>query len=78
MTDVLEKVLKEKEVNFKGVKITGKEAAARKILELAISGDVNALKYIFDRIDGKPDVFQHVDSGDTPLIVINVPTDDED
>ena len=43
-----------------------------------MSGDVTALKYIFDRIDGKPDVFQHISTDDTPLIVINVPTDDED
>ena len=36
---------------------TGKmkrEAVAEKIIELAICGDVTALKYIFDRVDGKP------------------------
>jgi hypothetical protein len=31
-----------------------REAIAEKIIELAISGDIAALKYIFDRIDGKP------------------------
>jgi len=53
-TDVLEKVLKEKTVDYNGKKISGKEAAARKLLQLAISGDVTALKYLADRIDGSP------------------------
>jgi len=33
---------------------TKKEAIAEKIIELALNGDIAALKYIFDRIDGKP------------------------
>jgi len=33
---------------------TKKEAIADKIIELALNGDITALKYIFDRIDGKP------------------------
>jgi len=53
-TEILEKVLHEKVFNYNGKKITGKEAAARKLLQLAISGDVAALKYLADRIDGTP------------------------
>jgi hypothetical protein len=34
--------------------ITQKEAVARKIIELAINGDLPAIKYIFDRVDGFP------------------------
>jgi len=31
-----------------------REILAEKIIELALSGDIHALRYIFDRIDGKP------------------------
>lgn len=34
--------------------ISQKEALAKKLWELAITGDVAAIKYIYDRIDGKP------------------------
>lgn len=58
-TEILKTVLKEKTVKWKDKNgkeklISGKEAAARKLTELAVRGDVGALKYIGDRIDGKP------------------------
>jgi len=53
-TYILWDVLGEPEVSFKGKKITGKEAVARKALELALKGDMTAIKYIMDRIDGTP------------------------
>ena len=31
-----------------------REAIAEKIIELALNGDLTALKYIFDRVDGRP------------------------
>lgn len=31
-----------------------KETIAEKLIELAMSGDVQALKYVYDRVDGKP------------------------
>ena len=31
-----------------------REAIAEKIIELAMNGDLAALKYIFDRVDGRP------------------------
>lgn len=54
MTDIITSVLLEKSVTFKGAQITGKEAVARKLLELAVAGDVPALRYLIDRIDGTP------------------------
>jgi hypothetical protein len=54
VTDAINSVIGEKVVNFKGHLISGKEAVARKLLELAISGDVPAIKYLMDRIDGPP------------------------
>jgi hypothetical protein len=53
-TEIMDKVLKEKVVDYNGKKISGKEAAARKLLQLGLSGDTVALKYIGDRIDGRP------------------------
>lgn len=53
-TYTLWNVLGEPEVSFKGKKISGKEAVARKALELALKGDMTAIKYIMDRIDGSP------------------------
>jgi len=31
-----------------------REAVAEKLIELALDGDVSALKYIYDRVDGRP------------------------
>jgi len=31
-----------------------KQAIADKLYEMAIEGDISALKYIYDRVDGKP------------------------
>jgi hypothetical protein len=76
-SDAIASVLHEKAVNYKGELITGKEAAARKLLELAISGDVNALKYLMDRVDGRPDVYKHIQNVSIPQIVI-MPMDEED
>lgn len=60
-TGILRKVLKEpsvkwKDKNGKERKISGKEAVARKLVELAVHGDIGAIKYIGDRNDGKPAV----------------------
>jgi hypothetical protein len=54
MTQILNDVIGEESVNFNGKNISGKEAAARKIFALAMQGDLAALKYIYDRIDGTP------------------------
>jgi hypothetical protein len=59
LTDILEKELRKKIVTLKGTNgvprmISGREAAVHKIVELALGGNFNALKYIFDRIDGFP------------------------
>lgn len=35
-------------------RIKRKEAIAQKLWDMAMEGDVTALKYIYDRIDGKP------------------------
>lgn len=53
-------VMSESEVTYRDKKITGKEAVARKALELALKGDMTAIKYIADRLDGAPyQPFEH-------------------
>jgi len=52
MTEILREVMNERSVGFNNKKISGKEALARKMLSTALSGDVPASKYIFDRMDG--------------------------
>ena len=37
-----------------GKKISRKAAIAQKLWEMAMDGDVTAMKYVYDRIDGKP------------------------
>jgi len=34
--------------------ISGKEAIARRLKEMAVRGDPVAIKYIYDRLDGRP------------------------
>ena len=42
------------EVDSKGKPISRKQAIAAKLWERALGGDVILLKYLYDRIDGKP------------------------
>lgn len=46
-------------------------------LEKVIPGDPVLLKYIFDRVDGKPDVTQRIIDETLPQVVIMMPEDDE-
>nr|BDD44980.1 hypothetical protein 2 [Spirochaetaceae bacterium] len=74
LTEILEKHAKKRDVEWKGKNISRKEALAQKLWSLALSGDVAAIKYIYDRVDGRP--IQGVDlSGevDTPSGVLVVP-----
>ena len=50
LTDILNYQL---DLVFKAGKLK-REAIAEKLIETALTGDVAALKYVFDRLDGKP------------------------
>ena len=57
LTDVLEKHLKRRNRENKdtGEKMSGKDALAKELIQLALDGkNFAAIKYIFDRIDGFP------------------------
>jgi len=54
LTNILKRQAEKKDVEYNGQKIKRKDAIAQKIWQLALSGDLTAMKYIFDRIDGRP------------------------
>lgn len=85
LTDVLTAELKRRnQVDKDGNVMSGKQRLAREIIALAFdpspvdkSTRVAALKYVYDRIDGRPDIFQHVIEDDTPRIIIAGPGGDD-
>jgi hypothetical protein len=50
LTEALEKELRRKRATGK----TGKVELARTLVDLALTGDTIVIKYIYDRLDGKP------------------------
>ena len=57
LTTILwDELQKARHVNDEGEQISAKEAVAQKLIKLGLEGeDLGALKYIFDRIDGRPE-----------------------
>lgn len=63
LTDILIDVGAGKIKYIGGTKVERKEALAMVLWDKALNGDVNAAKYIYDRIDGKPiEKLQHFGS----------------
>ena len=54
LTDILKEQGDTKDVNTEDGKISRKQAISTKLWAMAMDGDVACLKYIFDRIDGRP------------------------
>ena len=47
-----------------------------KLLELALSGDMTAIKYVYDRLDGRPSADLNLGSDpDAPLQITTIVTD---
>lgn len=69
MTDALRLLAAQKITDEKGNAVTFKDAIAKKLYFLAVSGDIAAIKYIFDRIDGFPtQAIQQQDEDGKPII----------
>lgn len=85
LTDILEAELRKRDRTGDGGKVvSGKKRLAQEIVSLALdpspldkTSRLAALKYIYDRIDGRPDIFQHVIEDDTPQIIIAGPEADD-
>ena len=54
LSELLRVKLREQNVNVNGAKVEAKEAIILQLIKLAVSGDLRAIQYIMDRIDGKP------------------------
>jgi len=81
MTDILKGELGTLSlVDDEGKAVPAKQAIARKLIDLAMNGDTPALKYIYDRIDGKPRESIDLDhSGELKYSIIPavIPDDDD-
>lgn len=42
------------------------------------NGDTDMIKYVYDRVDGKPDIFKHIQTMEIPQITISVRKDTPD
>jgi len=75
MTQLLDKELG-KTLEFNGAKVTGKQALARTLVSLAwddgadTSTRIAVIKYIFDRLDGRPDLTQRIQTDYGPQVII--------
>jgi hypothetical protein len=72
LTEALRKyVLDKKKLTLPGLTDdNARDALVKKLFRMAVQGDLAAIKYIFDRLDGKPieTVRATLESGDLPVI----------
>jgi hypothetical protein len=54
LSDILNWALDQKQKNKAGKEMLLRHALAEKLIKKAFDGDTTAIKYIYDRIDGKP------------------------
>lgn len=54
LTDALREYAEQKDVEYNKNKISRKQALSQKLWQMALNGDLQAMKYIYDRIDGTP------------------------
>jgi hypothetical protein len=67
LTPTLKRVLEEKDE----AGLPNHTAIARKLVAMALGGDLEAIKTVFDRIDGKvPQPVEHAGEGGGPLEVV--------
>ena len=80
-TEILVALGNTKDVTKGEKMITRKQALAEKLWQLALKGegDLAAMKYLYDREGGRPEVTTRVFDGDLPQIVVEeVAEDDEE
>ena len=69
MTDILRQISAESISEKGGGKVEIKTAMARKLVAMALGGDLSAIKYVYDRIDGFPtQAIQQQDEDGKPII----------
>jgi len=78
LTDILKAQGDLKDIETPSGKMARKEAVAMKLWKLALDGDVTALKYLYDRIDGRPKESIDLDSRGEVTYSIIKPGERED
>jgi hypothetical protein len=59
--------------------IADKDELAKKLVEMAMKGDLGALKYVYDRVDGKPkETIEQTVLQLPEVIEVDLSEDDED
>ncbi|MBA4274076.1 MAG: hypothetical protein C0436_00320 [Alphaproteobacteria bacterium] len=70
LTNILQEALEIKDVeNDDGRLISRKQAICTRLIELAVAGDLPAIKYIYDRIDGQPIATQELTGRDGESLI---------
>jgi hypothetical protein len=68
LTDILNYMLDQKDEIGK----LRREAVAEKLITLALAGDVPALRYLVDRLDGKPTATLALESGTLEIKLLEI------
>lgn len=70
LTDILREFGDMEDVEFSGDKIARKRALSQRLWQKALEGDIQCIKYIFDRIDGRP-TERHEVEGNMPTVIFS-------
>jgi hypothetical protein len=70
LTDALREFAEQQDVEYNDNKISRKQALSQKLWQMALNGDLQAMKYIYDRIDGKP-TEKHEVEGNMPTVIFS-------
>lgn len=63
LTDILIALSEGKKRNINGIDYDWKEALGVKLWEMAFNGDIHAIKYLYNRVDGSPKQSLSVSNG---------------
>jgi hypothetical protein len=74
--NALTDILREMADTYLDDKVAMKDALSKKLWDMAIDGDITAIKYIFDRIDGAPIATTKIIEEEIPAIIIRPRSDD--
>jgi len=70
MTEILRTFLEDQKLGAE--KIDGKEAVIRKMFELAMTGDISAMRYIWERMDGPIKTVAEITGENGGPLIINI------
>ena len=70
LTDILREQAEREDVDGKDGKMSRRDAIAQKLWQMALSGDIHAIKYMYDRLDGRARELHEISHVEpTPIVV---------